>query len=174
MSNHNKINFNPATLKTDYATWLTPFFTTGDCAITLTFKSHYKQYKTGYRPNYDLYAKHIRHYLNVVNRTFLGNEWKAGRRKLKCVYTFEQNSSYGVHAHMLLERPPLHRIDKNKHAYHLRSIWAEMKHTGEMDCTDFQEVYDVKGWLQYIFKDVRKTDAFTVTYNVDDWHLTVA
>lgn len=172
MSNHNKINFNPAALKTDYVTWLTPFFNPGDCALTLTFRPDSKQYKTGYQPHYDLYAKHIHHYLNVVNRTFLGNEWKAGRRKLKCVYTFEQNASYGVHAHMLLESPPIHRIVKNKHPYYLRSIWASMRHTGEMNGTDFQEVYDVKGWLKYIFKDVRRTDAYTASYNVEDWHLT--
>jgi hypothetical protein len=169
-----KLSFIPALHKPDYAAWLSPFFKNGDCALTLTFREIPQQYNKWYQPNYDLYAKHIHHYLNVVNRTFLGNEWKAGRRKLKCAYTFEQNSSYGVHAHMILETPPLQRIVKNKHPYYLRRIWADMKHTGEMKGTDFTEAHDAAGWLKYMFKDIQKADSTTVSFNVADWHLHAA
>lgn len=171
MSNHNRLPSIPQLNKSAYAAWLSPYFKNCDYALTMTFRPVRKQYSNYYRPDYNLYAKHIHHYLNKVNRAFLGNEWKAGRRKLNCAYVFELNKSNGVHAHMILETPPIHRFVKNKHAYYLRTMWSEMKYTGDIKGTDFTEVYDATGWLNYMFKDISRTDIVSTSYNADDWHL---
>jgi len=173
---HNELTPIPTLPKQQYADWLSRYFKAGDSAITLTFPEIRKQYTKQYVPDFDLYAKHIRHYLNVVNRRYLGNEWKAGRRKLQCVYTFELNSSNGVHAHMILELPPANRLGKDidKHHFDLGSIWAKMKYTGDLKGTNFQQVYDAYGWLQYMFKDVKKTDYSVTSFNAIDWHLNAA
>lgn len=150
--------------------WLKPYFRTDDYAVTLTFRENINQYKSGYQANYTVYNKHIHHYLNVLNRKFLGNS----KAKLSCAYVWEFNAYYGIHAHMILMAPPETKIPKDMHETVIRQAWERMKCSGYVGAMDVKLVDDVAGWLAYIFKDVRPMQHASTSFDVDDWILPIS
>lgn len=142
-------------------------FNDGDYALTLTFKPSVVQYAFNYKPVLIYYSQSIRHYLNVVNKKFLGRDFKSRGQRLKVVNTFELNGSQGVHCHMILQNPKLARIEHANHIFELKNYWLKTRASGYAEANKIEVTYDAGGWIDYMFKDANKDKTEFIDY--ENW-----
>ena len=164
--------------KQSFVNTVSPYFKSGDYALTVTYKS-YHNYPSYFdsthniQPNSDLnylkYCLDFKHYMNCINRTFLGAA-KCKSQSLNAVFGIEQSTNEGTHFHIILEAPPTDLIPKNNHVRELTDLWVGMNRTGNAKGTCITQCFDSDGWLRYIFKEITKNN--TPRYDSTYWRLT--
>lgn len=147
----NEIYRNPFRFHNSAIEWALPSFANGDIAITLTYKEFDRQFSAKFSYDYVKQIDDVKHYLNKVNRRFLGRA-QAKNNPLKVAYGIELNEYNGLHIHIILQAPPTDRVSKEHHFNLLSTLWAEMRLTGKKAGIKIKEVDDVEGWVKYILK----------------------
>lgn len=156
-------------LRDDYVNWLKPYFCDGDFAITLTFRAYDFHFSNNYSPNYEKYNGHIHHFLNRLNRKFLGSHGRKGDAKVNVAYTFEQNYSSGVHVHMIMENSNHFLIQPEYRISTISNIWMGMRCSGYEKANHVVLAEDAQGWLSYSFKETNSNS--TDKLFLDSWNL---
>lgn len=121
-------------------------------AVTLTFKPSVS-YRLVER------SKDVAHFLRRLNSRVYGKAYKNGRRQLPCFPVFEQNSSGGVHIHMVLGRPHMGEKPGRPFEDLVIAEWLTLDYAGVAIAQDVQNCYDLQGWLGYITKEITHAGA---------------
>lgn len=144
--NHQYISTTDKSYKQVLVDWVSPHFKLNDYAITLTYKENTSQHKSNYQPNLIKYSGDISHYLNCINRNFLGRN-KSKSIKLSAACHFELTAYKNIHIHLILQKPPIERIPEERHKEVLTNTWVDMYSTGNGKGVQIVPIHDVKGWV---------------------------
>lgn len=156
-------------LRVHYHAWVNQYFSTGNFFdLTLTFRSYEFHFSKNYIPNYQRYSSHVKHFLNITNRSFLGSHDRKNDRKLKTIWVFEQNESYGVHFHMILENPTDCRIPEHERVDRLYELWMGMRCSGVRGANLIRECKGAPGWISYQFKGLNSNSTDKIFPEL--WH----
>ena len=151
-----------------YKNWVIPNFKNGDCFVTLTFQPYVRLDEVEC-------SRDVKCFLNRLNRTIYGkaadNTRKhKSRKSLKCIPVFEENSSQGVHVHMLLGQPD----DKSRFDGDFKKLvidtWYKLGRAGNKKAQDVQASYDIVGVLGYMNKHIKLGDRY-LNLDVNNIHL---
>ena len=121
-------------------------------AVTLTFKPSVS-YRLVER------SKDVTHFLRRLNTKVYGKAYKNGRHQLPCFPVFENNSSGGVHIHMVLGRPLTGERLSRPFEEVVMAEWLTLDYSGVAIAQDVQDCYDLEGWLGYITKRITNAGA---------------
>ena len=146
-----EINRNPYKYRQEVSDWVLRNFTEGDIAITLTYKEFDEQFSAKFSYDYIRQISDVKHYLNKVNRKFLGRA-QGKNNPLRVAYAIELNEYNGLHIHMILQVPPIDRVPKKHQFTLLSTLWAEMRLTGKRAGIDIQEIDNKGRWVGYMLK----------------------
>ena len=156
-------------LRNVYQDWLKPHFKDGDFDLTFTFNPHYWNPDYNSKPDAISCGKHVRHYLNVINRGFYGHHYKRGRKQLKSAHFFELNQNLGFHVHMVLENPNDCQMNSKYRIQYLHNSWMKMKCSGVPEANLVRETKSVDAWINYITKDIKQSTIHMA--DVSNWFL---
>jgi len=131
--------------------WLMGIDTKNCMAITLSFKQGVKdQFLTK-----EICRQNLKHFLNVMNAYYFGNNYKRRSRRLKVIPSLETSAKNNrLHYHLLLENPD---SSKNKGDFEtkVRRTWWNTHWGYDQVC--IKSNVD-KGWIDYITKFKKNSD----------------
>jgi hypothetical protein len=131
--------------------WLMGIDTKNCMAITLSIKQGDKdQFLTK-----EICRQNLKHFLNVMNAYYFGNNYKRRSRRLKVIPSLETSAKNNrLHYHLLLENPD---SSKNKGDFEtkVRRTWWNT-HWGDNEVLIKSNVD--KGWIDYITKFKKNSD----------------
>lgn len=70
---------------------------------------------------------------------------------------------------MILQKPEISRVHPDNHIAVLTKCWLELRETGYVGANKIDVVYEVGGWIDYIFKDTNRNKTDFIDYN--NWFL---
>ena len=139
-----------------FKTFLIESFTP-DIALSLTMKQVLKHENGNIEfLNPQSASQNAKHFLNILNREVHGNIGVRIGKKLKVITTIEGSwtEEKRYHLHMAIKYPEeiaMNEISKVRFRNQVQSCWLRTR-WGYHEY-DIQDIYDWKGWLNYISKE---------------------